>query len=317
MSNFSESSQSLDEVRPKSNTMTDGACLRPRRSCLYVPGDNARALEKAGSLPADVLILDLEDAAAPDAKTGARETIRNAVGAPAYGSREVLVRVNGLDTEWGRDDLAMAVSAGVEGVVVPKIAKGKEVRAVDRFLNDAGASPDLGLWVMIETPLAILNIKKIAKASAKTRLVGFVMGTNDLAKEYNAVSTHDRLAFLFSLSVALVAARAYGLAAIDGVHNDIGNEAGLTAECEQGRVLGFDGKTLIHPTQIETANRVFSPGEAELSHAKDVVEAFALPENQGKGVISVNGQMVELLHLKQAERLLAIGDAIRKFEVSS
>jgi citrate lyase subunit beta/citryl-CoA lyase len=197
-------------------------------------------------------------------------------------------------------------------VVAPKITKGKGVRAVDRVLDDAGASPDLGLWAMIETPLAILNIKKIAKASAKTRLAGFVMGTNDLAKEYNAVATPDRQAFLFSLSAALVAARAYGLAAIDGVYNDIGNEAGLSAECEQGRVLGFDGKTLIHPSQIETANRVFAPSEAELNHARDVVAAFALAENQGRGVISLNGQMVELLHLAQAERLLATYEAIRR-----
>jgi citrate lyase subunit beta/citryl-CoA lyase len=165
---------------------------------------------------------------------------------------------------------------------------------------------------MIETPLAVLNIKKIAKASVKTRLTGFVMGTNDLAKELSAVPTPDRLAFLFSLSAALAAARAYHLVAIDGVYNDIRNDAGLSVECEQGRVLGFDGKTLIHPSQIETANRVFSPSEAELSHARNIVEAFALPENRGKGVISLNGQMVELLHLHQAERLIAIDDAIRQ-----
>jgi citrate lyase subunit beta/citryl-CoA lyase len=292
--------------------MTAVTRFRPRRSCLYVPGANARALEKAKSLPADVLILDLEDAVAPDAKADARESILAAVGDRSYGAREVLVRVNGLDTEWGRDDLEMAVSAGVDGVLVPKITKGKDVRVINRFLNDAGASPSLGLWVMIETPLAILNIRKIARASAKTRLTGFVMGTNDLAKEFNAVATPDRLAFLFSLSAALAAARAYSLAAIDGVYNDIDNHAGLSTECEQGRVLGFDGKTLIHPGQIETANGVFSPGEAELSHARDVIAAFALPENRGKGVISLNGQMVELLHLVQAERLVAIDDAIRE-----
>jgi citrate lyase subunit beta/citryl-CoA lyase len=292
--------------------MTAVTRFRPRRSCLYVPGANARALEKAKSLPADVLILDLEDAVAPDAKADARESILAAVGDRSYGAREVLVRVNGLDTEWGRDDLEMAVSAGVDGVLVPKITKGKDVRVINRFLNDAGASPSLGLWVMIETPLAILNIRKIARTSAKTRLTGFVMGTNDLAKEFNAVATPDRLAFLFSLSAALAAARAYSLAAIDGVYNDIDNHAGLSTECEQGRVLGFDGKTLIHPGQIETANGVFSPGEAELSHARDVIAAFALPENRGKGVISLNGQMVELLHLVQAERLVAIDDAIRE-----
>ncbi len=286
--------------------------FRPRRSCLYIPGANARALEKAKSLPADALILDLEDAVAPDAKADAREAIRSAVGDRAYGAREVLIRINGLDTEWGRDDLAMAASVGVDGVLVPKITRGKDVRAVDRLLNDAGAPPDLGLWVMIETPLAVLNIRKIAKASAKTRLTGFVVGTNDLAKELNAEPTPDRLAFVFSLSAAVAAARAYGLAAIDGVYNDIKNQAGLSAECEQGRALGFDGKTLIHPGQIETANRVFSPGEAELSHAKAVVKAFALPENRGKGVISLDGQMVELLHLERAERLIAIDEAIRQ-----
>ena len=292
--------------------MTADARLRPRRSCLYVPGDKARALEKASALPADVLILDLEDAVAPDAKAEAREAVEDAVGRRAYGAREVLIRVNGLDTEWGQDDLAMAASAGADGVLVPKVTKGKDVRAVDRFLDDAGAVPDLGLWVMIETPLAILNIRKIAKASAKTRLTGFVMGTNDLAKEFHAVPTPDRVAFLFSLSAALAAARAYGLAAIDGVYNDVGNEAGLVAECEQGRVLGFDGKTLIHPAQIATANRAFSPSEAELRHAKHVIEAFALPGNRGKGVISLDGRMVELLHLAQAERLVAIDAAIRQ-----
>ena len=292
--------------------MTLDARFRPRRSCLYVPGDKARALEKAASLPADVLILDLEDAVAPGGKAEARQAIRNAARDRAYGAREVLIRANGLETEWGQDDLEMAASAGVDGVLVPKITSGDDICFADQSLNDAGAVPDLGLWAMIETPLAILNIGEIAAASSNTRLTGFVIGTNDLAKEYNALATPDRQAFLFSLSAAVVAARAYGLAAIDGVYNDIGNEAGLAAECEQGRVLGFDGKTLIHPSQIETANRVFAPSEAELSHAKDVVAAFASAENQGKGVISLNGQMVELLHLAQAERLLAMHDAIRR-----
>jgi citrate lyase subunit beta/citryl-CoA lyase len=273
-------------------------------------------MEKAKSLPADALILDLEDAVAPDAKAAARDAIVSAVRDRAYGVREVVIRVNGLDTDWGRDDLEMAASAGVDGVLVPKVTRGKDVRAVDRLLDDAGASPDLALWVMIETPRAVLNIRKIAKASAKTRLTGFVVGTNDLAKELNAVPTPDRIAFMSSLSAAVAAARAYGLAAIDGVYNDTGNEAGLTTECEQGRVLGFDGKTLIHPAQIETANRVFSPSAAELSHARDVVAAFARPENRGKGVISLNGQMVELLHLAQAERLIAIDDAIRRLDAS-
>jgi citrate lyase subunit beta/citryl-CoA lyase len=285
---------------------------RPRRSCLYVPGANARALEKAKSLPADAFILDLEDAVAPESKADAREAIRNAVSDRAYGAREVVIRVNGLETEWGQDDLEMAASVGVDGVLVPKITSGDDICVVDQCLNDAGAVPDLGFWAMIETPLAILNIGEIAAASSDTRLTGFVIGTNDLAKELNAVPTPERRAFIFSLSAALVAARAYYLVAIDGVYNDISNDAGLSAECEQARVLGFDGKSLIHPSQIGTANRVFSPSEAELSHAKAVVEAFALPENRGKGVISLDGKMVELLHLEQAERLIAIDDAIRQ-----
>jgi citrate lyase subunit beta/citryl-CoA lyase len=298
--------------RRYSIVMTAAARFRPRRSCLYVPGANARALEKAKSLPADAVILDLEDAVAPDAKADARQAILDAVGDRAYGAREVVIRVNGLETDWGQDDLAMAASAGVDGVLVPKITRGKDVRAIEQLLHDLGAPPGLGLWVMIETPSAILNIKKIAKASVKTRLSGLVMGTNDLAKEFHAVPTPDRLGFLFSLSSAVAAARAYGLVAIDGVYNDIGDDAGLAAECEQGRALGFDGKTLIHPAQIGTANRVFSPSEAELCHAKDVIAAFALPGNRDKGVISVNGQMVELLHLEQAERLVAIDDAIKQ-----
>jgi citrate lyase subunit beta/citryl-CoA lyase len=292
--------------------MTADSRFRPRRSCLYVPGDKARALEKAASLPADVLILDLEDAVPPGGKAAARKAVRNAARDRAYGVREVLIRANGLETEWGQDDLEMAASAGVDGVLVPKIMSGDDICVADQSLNDAGAVPNLGLWAMIETPLAILNINEIAAASSDTRLTGFVMGTNDLAKELNAVPTPDRIAFLFALSAAIAAARAYGLAVIDGVYNDIGNEAGLTTECEQGRVLGFDGKTLIHPAQIETVNRVFSPSASELSHAREVVAAFARPENRGKGVISLNGQMVELLHLAQAERLLAMDDAIRQ-----
>jgi citrate lyase subunit beta/citryl-CoA lyase len=284
---------------------------------LYVPGANARALDKAKSLPADALILDLEDAVAPEAKADAREAILNAVGGRAYGAREVVIRANGLETEWGRDDLEMAASAGVDGVLVPKVRSGDDVRAADQFLSDAGASSDLALWAMIETPLAILNIHEIAAASADTRLAGLVMGTNDLAREYDAVPTPDRHAFMYSLSAALVAARAYRLAAIDGVYNDINNDTGLSAECEQGRVLGFDGKTLIHPAQVETANRVFSPSDTELSQAKMVIEAFALPANRDKGVISLNGQMVERLHLEQAERLVAINDTIRQIEASS
>ncbi len=290
--------------------MTRTTQFRPRRSCLYMPGANPRALEKAKSLSADMLILDLEDAVAPDAKADARQVILDAVNERAYGGREVVIRINGLDTQWGLDDLKMAVSARPDGILVPKVISGEQVLEIDKALSDAGAPTDLGLWVMIEMPLAILNIQDIAAVSQQSRLTGFVMGTNDLAKEFNAVATADRFAFQVPLALALAAARAYGLVAIDGVYNDIKNEEGLVAECEQGRVLGFDGKTLIHPAQLEPANRAFSPDPADITQAEAVIEAFSLAENQGKGVIKVNGKMTELLHLEQARRLVAINAAI-------
>ena len=291
--------------------MTSPAPFRPRRSCLYMPGANPRALEKAKSLSADMLILDLEDAVAPEAKAEARQVILDAVNERAYGAREVVIRINGLDTQWGHDDLKMAVSAKPDGILVPKVISGEQVQELEKALSDAGAPVDLGLWVMIEMPLAILNIQEIAAAAQHTRLTGFVMGTNDLAKEFNAIPTADRFAFQVPLGLALAAARAYGLVAIDGVYNDIKNEEGLVAECEQGRTLGFDGKTLIHPAQLEPTNRVFSPDPADIAQAEAVIEAFLQAENLGKGVIKVNGKMVELLHLEQAKRLVAINDAIQ------
>lgn len=291
--------------------MTSPTQFRPRRSCLYMPGANPRALEKAKSLTADMLILDLEDAVAPEAKAEARQVILDAVNERAYGAREVVIRINGLDTQWGHDDLKMAVSAKPDGILVPKVISGEQVQELESALSDAGAPVDLGLWVMIEMPLAILNIQEIAAAAQHTRLTGFVMGTNDLAKEFNAIPTADRFAFQVPLGLALAAARAYGLVAIDGVYNDIKNEEGLVAECEQGRTLGFDGKTLIHPAQLEPTNRVFSPDPADIAQAEAVIEAFLQAENLGKGVIKVNGKMVELLHLEQAKRLVAINDAIQ------
>jgi citrate lyase subunit beta/citryl-CoA lyase len=291
--------------------MTSPTPFRPRRSCLYMPGANPRALEKAKSLSADMLILDLEDAVAPEAKAEARQVILDAVNERAYGAREVVIRINGLDTQWGHDDLKMAVSAKPDGILVPKVISGEQVLELEKALSDAGAPVDLSLWVMIEMPLAILNIQEIAAAAQHSRLTGFVMGTNDLAKEFNAIPTADRSAFQVPLGLALAAARAYGLVAIDGVYNDIKNEEGLVAECEQGRILGFDGKTLIHPAQLEPTNRVFSPDPADVAQAEAVIEAFLQAENQGKGVLKVNGKMVELLHLEQAKRLVAINDAIQ------
>ena len=289
--------------------MTSASEFRPRRSCLYMPGVNSRALEKAKILTADVLIFDLEDSVPPESKLQARETVVQAVETRAYGDREIIVRTNGLETPWGADDLA-AVAALPDGVLVPKVTTAADILAIDESLHSAGAPEQLLLWVMIEMPLAILNIQEIAAAARKTRLAGFMMGTNDLAKELNAIATHDRAAFQTSLSLAVAAARAYGLTAIDSVYNDIQDAAGLEAECEQGRMLGFDGKTLIHPAQLDTANRVFSPDPDDVARARAIIEAFSQPENQGKGVITVDGKMTELLHLEQARRLVAVSDAI-------
>lgn len=287
---------------------------RPRRSCLYMPGANERALEKAKTLPADTVIMDLEDAVAPEAKETARDTIRAAVTAGGYGHREIVVRMNGLDTEWGQADLKMAVEAGANALLAPKVIDGSDIDRLDDAMSRAGAPAEMGLWVMIEMPKAILNIQDIAEAVGRTRMTTFVMGTNDLAKEYRARMTPDRLAFQTALGMSMAAARAYNIVAIDGVYNDIKNEQGLIDECEQGRDLGFDGKTLIHPSQLDTANRVFAPSPHDVEHAQAVIEAFANPENAGKGVLKVNGKMTELLHLDEARRTVAMDEAIRAFE---
>ena len=287
---------------------------RPRRSCLYMPGANERALEKARGLPADTLLLDLEDAVAPDAKLTAREAILSAVKQGGYGYREIVIRMNGLATEWGADDLKMAVSSGAKAVLAPKVESAADIHALDKALTEAGA--DFGLWVMIEMPKAILHIEEIAATAAETRLTTFVMGTNDLAKEYRARMTRDRIAFQTALQLTIAAARAYGVTAIDGVFNDIKDEDGLIFECEQGRDLGFDGKTLIHPSQLDTANRVFAPSHNDVEQAKAVIEAFADPANAGKGVLKVNGKMTELLHLDEARRTVAMDEAIRAFETA-
>ncbi len=283
---------------------------RPRRSCLYMPGANERALEKAKGLPADTLILDLEDAVAPDAKSEARDAVTSAVTGGGYGGRELIIRINGLDTEWGLDDLNAAVAAGPDGILAPKVIDGGDIDRLNDAMSRAGAPEDMALWVMIEMPKAILNIQDIAEAVGRTRLTGFVMGTNDLAKEYRAQATPDREAFQSAFGLTLAAARAYDLLAIDGVFNDIKDEAGLEGECRQGRVLGFDGKTLIHPNQIETCNAIFSPEPEAVDQARAVIEAFADPENAGKGVIKVNGKMTELLHLEEARRIVAVSEAI-------
>lgn len=289
---------------------------RPRRSVLYMPGSNARAMEKARDIPADALILDLEDAVAPDAKEEARTQIVHAVTQGGYGKREIAIRVNGLDTPWGIDDIKAAVAAGPDAILVPKINSAEDVARAETALIQAGAKPELQLWCMIETPLAILNIQSIA-AKAKeprSRMTVWVMGTNDIAKELRAAHTADRLPMLASLGLAIVAARAYGLVALDGVYNDIKNEAGFAAICEQGRDMGFDGKTLIHPSQVGPCNRIFSPDSETVAFARKTIEAFGMPENKGKGVLKVDGRMVEILHAEIARRTVAIADAIAELE---
>jgi citrate lyase subunit beta/citryl-CoA lyase len=283
---------------------------RPRRSCLYMPGANAKALEKAKTLAADALLLDLEDSVAPDAKADARAQVAAAVQAGGYGKREVIVRVNALATPWGRDDIAAAGGARPDGILAPKVESGAEVRALNDAMSAAGFGAGATLWVMIETPRAILHLAEIAAAAKGARLAVFVMGLNDLAKETRARAGANRAAFFAAMSLAVTAARAEGLTVIDGVYNDIADVTGFEAECRQGLEFGFDGKTLIHPSQIETCNAIFAPTEEEITRARAVIAAFALPENAGKGVIKVDGRMTELLHLDEANRVMAVAEAI-------
>jgi len=286
--------------------------IHPRRSALYMPGSNARALEKARELPADVLILDLEDAVAPDAKETAREQVCAAVKAGGYGRRELVIRVNGLDTPWFKDDLAAAADAEPHAILIPKVSSPETLQEVGTLLEGLWAAPGIRVWAMVETPLAILDIERIARAARdpRTRLSCFVMGTNDLAKETRARFLPGRAPMLPWLTSALLAARAHDIDILDGVYNDIKDEAGFQAECEQGRDLGFDGKTLIHPAQLGPANAIFAPDEAELTRARAVIAAFALPENAGKGAIQLDGRMVELLHAEMARRTVALAEAI-------
>ena len=296
--------------------MSSSNAHRPRRSCLYMPGANPRALEKAKTLSADTVILDLEDAVAPDAKLEARNTVCAAVKAGGYGPREVVIRINGPETEWGADDMAAAVAAGPDAILVPKVVSGKNIEALSDAMTKAGAPDDMALWVMIEMPRAILNIEEIADAAANTRLAAFVMGTNDLAKELRAVATPDRAAFQTALSLTMTAARTGNIIAIDGVYNDIKDLEGLEDECQQGRTLGFDGKTLIHPAQLDICNRIFAPAAADVEQAQAVIAAFSDPENAGKGVLKVNGRMTEILHLEEAHRTVATAESIAGFENS-
>ena len=285
---------------------------RPRRSVLYMPGSNAKAIAKARTLPADAVILDLEDSVAPDAKALARAQIVEAVKAGGFGPREVIIRINGAHTSWGDEDLAAAIAAQPDGILLPKVDGPGTIMYAARALRDAHAPEKIRLWAMMETPNAILGAGSIAatRADPSARLEVLVMGLNDLAKETRARLLPGRAVFMSWLSNCLAAARAHGCDILDGVYNDIQNLDGFRAECEQGRDLGFDGKTLIHPGQLDICNETFAPTSAEIDAARAVIAAFALPENAGKGVIQLNGKMVELLHAQMAERVIAIADGI-------
>lgn len=284
--------------------------IRPRRSVLYMPGANTRALEKAKTIPADALILDLEDSVAPDAKPAARESVGEAVASKSYGSRELVIRINSLDTPWGVDDLRMAAAVRPDAVLIPKVSQSADIHAVSRLYTAMGGESSTRMWAMMETPLAIFNVREIASVHRTARLSCLVLGTNDLLKESRAQASGGRFAILPWLSMTLLAARAYGIDVIDGVYNDFKDEAGFRAECEQGRVMGMDGKSLIHPSQVAICNELFSPAADEVEWSRKVIAAFAEPDNANKGVITVDGRMVERLHLVMAQRVVAIAEAI-------
>ena len=288
-------------------TDTPDPKLRPRRSVLYMPGSNARAMEKAASLPADALILDLEDAVAPDAKATARQQVTDAVG-NGYGHREVAIRVNGLSTPWYGDDLDTIAEASPDAVLIPKVNNAEDVTRIEADLADAGVADSVRMWAMLETPEAVLSAASICAAS--DRLEVLVMGTNDLITELQVSNVEGRLPLITSLSWCVLAARRSGKAIIDGVYNDLADLEGFVAECQQGLELGFDGKTVIHPRQLNDANRIFAPSDEQIAAAHQVVEAFRDAQEAGEGVATVDGQMVEELHVRQAQRLIAKAERI-------
>ena len=283
---------------------------RPRRSVLYMPGSNARALEKGRTLPADGLILDLEDSVFPDAKEEARGQVCSAIAAGGYGGREVLIRVNGLGTAWGRDDIAAASSSGTDGILLPKVEAADTIGEVEAIMESAGAPASMALWCMMETPRGILHAEEIAGAGQ--RLAGFALGMEDLAKDLHAAHTSNRLAVITALGLCMLAARATGIAILDGVHMDLEDDDGLEKACLRGREMGFDGKTLIHPTQIDTANRIFAPTNDELDWSRRIIAAHGAAAGEGRGIVVVDGRLVETLHVAEAERLVALDETIRQ-----
>lgn len=290
------------------------ASVRPRRSVLYMPGANTRALEKARTLPADALIFDLEDAVAPDAKEAARANVVAAAASKGYGKREIAIRCNGLATPWGKADIAAIAKSGADAVLVPKVESAAEVANVVALLDAAGAPKSMAVWAMMETPKGILRADEIA--GSHPRLTLFVMGTNDLVKDMRARHTPMRLPMVTALGLGMLAARAHGLTILDGVYNDIQDAEGFRAVCQQGLEMGFDGKTLIHPSQVEPCNEVFAPSAAELDMAGKIVTAFKAAQAEGKGVVTVDGRMIENLHVEQAERALALATAIKELQAA-
>jgi citrate lyase subunit beta / citryl-CoA lyase len=286
--------------------------IRPRRSLLFMPGSNARALEKARNLPADGLILDLEDSVAPEAKVKARDQIAQAVMAKGFGKREILIRTNGLDTSWWADDVAMAGAVEPDGILVPKVSSVEDLDKIGSRLKEIGAGAKVKVWAMIETARAVLDAEKLAASvrDPKTRLAGFVFGPNDISRETRIRMMPGRAAMIPMITHCILAAHAHGLEMLDGPYGDIGNLDGFAAECAQGRDLGFDGKTLIHPSHIDACNAVFTPPAEDVAEARKIIAAFELPENVSRGAIQLDGRMVERLHAEMATRTIAIADAI-------
>ena len=286
--------------------------IRPRRSLLFMPGSNARALEKARNLPADGIILDLEDSVAPEAKGMARDQIAQAIAAGGFGKREILIRVNTLDSPWWMDDIMMAGKARPDGILVPKVSSVEDLTAIADRLGAINADSSIRVWAMIETARAVLHAEELAAASRKleTRLAGFVFGPNDISRETRIRMLPGRAAMIPMITHCILAARAYGLEILDGPYSDFSNTDGFGKECTQARDLGFDGKTLIHPGQIVACNAIFTPPADEIAQARKIIAAFDQPENAARGAIQIDGQMVERLHADMARRTIAIADAI-------
>lgn len=293
----------------------NSASSRPRRSVLYMPGSNPRALEKARSLPADGLILDLEDAVAPDSKEEARGLVVDAVKGGGYGSRELIIRTNALETDWGEADVLAAATSGADAILLPKVENKKQILLCKKLMKQAGAPKDMAIWCMIETPKGVLNASKIA--GAHRRVACLVMGTSDLTKDLHAEHTKDRLPMLTSLGLCLLAARAHGCAIVDGVHLDLQDDEGHAISCRRGAELGFDGKTIIHPKQLAVANEAFSPSEKDLAWSSKIIAAHAAAAAEGKGIVVVDGRLIENLHVANAKRLVAMADAIGALEADA